>query len=792
MARSSPSLTSFNAGELSPTLDGRVDLAKYANGCKRIENFLALVQGPAQRRGGMAFVTEVKDSSKRVWGAKFEFSATQAFVLEFGDQYVRFLGMDYQAVTVSGVTAWSNATNYVPGDLASRLGVNYYCIAAHTNQQPPNATYWYPLTGNIYEIPSPYALADLTNADGTCALKFEQSGDVIYIVNQKRTYAPRKLIRFADTNWQFAVYQPNQGPLLQQNGTTITLQASAQTGSATITASANVFAATDVGRLVRLDSQNLTVKPWETNKAYALNDLVRFGGKTYKALNAATSGTSTPIHEKGSAFDGQTGVNWQYMDAGYGMARITAYTSPTQVTAGVIVDEANGLAQFPADVVSTTTKRWQLGAWSSTGEYPASIAFWNSRLWFAGRQRVWGTVPNDFENMAGDFFGEVALDNAVWEQLQAQDVNDIIWLVGGDKLVIGTGGGEFVGDKITDTDPVGPGNFEMIRQSKRRVRAVQPIQVGTSLLYVQRSGRKLMSFNYSIEIDRYAATDLAILAERITRGGIVDMAYQGEPYSILWCVLSGGKLLAFTYDRDQDVQGWQRHPIGGSGFVEAVVVTPTANGDREQVWASVRRTINGVTRRYWECMARSWEGEDEDGTPGDDQVDAFYVDSGITYNGAPTTIITGLSHLEGETVQVLADGAVQTDKVVSGGQIEIDRAASIVQVGLQFISRLVPMRLEGGSQTGTSQGKTKRIDHLAVRFLDTLGGKVGRYNGKMDTISNRNTQTPMGSASPIFSGDVVVDFPGDYDTDALLEVRQDQPLPMTVVCVMPQMKTYDP
>src|SRR5581483_764261 len=157
-------------------------------------------------------------------------------------------------------------------------------------------------------------------------------------------------------------------------------------------------------------------------------------------------------------------------------------------------------------------------------------------------------------------------------QLQASDVNEILWIEGADKLVIGTGGGEFVAGEITTTQPLGPGNFSIIRQSKRRVRGVQPLAVGTSLLYVQRAGRKLLSLNYSFENDGFTSTDLAVLAERMTRSGIVDMAFQGEPYSIIWCVLSNGKLVGFTYDLEQNVTGWHRHPIGGSGFVEAVNV----------------------------------------------------------------------------------------------------------------------------------------------------------------------------------------------------------------------------
>lgn len=790
--KASPIITSLNAGELSPTLEGRVDLAKYANGSKVLENFLPLVQGPAIRRGGTRFVQPVKDSTKRTWLIKFEFSATQAFILEFGDGYVRFFTLHGYLLT-GAVTAWSNATAYTVGDLAASGGVNYYCIKAHTNHAPPNATYWYALTADTYEIPSPYVLADLTNADGSCALKVVQEGDVIYIANMKRTYEPRKLTRLSNTRWVFSTYQPVSGPLLEQNTTTTTLQASAQTGSITIIASANLFAATDVGRLVRLDVQDFLVEPWETNKDYALNDLVRFDGKTYKDVqDIANSGTSPPIHEQGTAWDGKASVQWQYMDCGYGLARITAYTSPTQVTADVIVDVNKGLQQMPRDVVTTTTKRWQLGAWSATTEYPACVTFFRDRLFWAGKQRLWGSVANDFDDMSADSFGQTTADNAIWRRLQAEDVNDILWIIGLDQLIIGTGGGEFVGSEITTANPLGPDNFKIVRQSKRRCRSVQPVSVGSAVCFVQRAGRKLLALDYSLEIDKYRSQDLAVLAERITRTGIVDMGYQGEPYSIIWCVLSNGKLLGFTYDREQDVMGWHRQPIGGNGFVEAVNVIPTPDGGREEVWIVVRRTINGVTKRYVEYMERPWEGPDEDGTGGDAQADAFYVDAGLTYSGAAATHITGLDHLEGQTVQILADGAVQPSKVVTAGAIDLDRAASKVQIGLQATARLVTMRLEAGSQDGTSQGKIKRIHAAKVRFLDTLGGKVGPYNGNLDDISLRNPATPMNTPPPIASGDQDVDFSGDYETDCRVEIRQDQPLPMTVAALLPRLRTYDP
>lgn len=800
--KASPAIYSLNAGELSPTLAGRADLAKYQSSCKLLENFLPLVQGPITRRGGFRFVAATKHADKTAWLVRFEFSATQAWVLEFGDGYVRFFTNHGQALTGT-VTAWLTTTAYTVGQLRSNGGVNYYCTTAHTSgvfATDLSSGYWHALTGSIYEIPSPYPAASLTNADGTCALKFVQSGDVLYIAHQARTYAPRKLTRHGATDWRFTTYEPKAGPLLTQNITATTIYSSASTGSVTLEASTNIFAATDVGRLVRLDVQNLAVKPWETNKAYTANDLVRFDGKTYKALNTKTSGTSPPVHEKGSAFDGQDGVQWDYQDAGYGIARITAFTDANTVTATVLTDESVGLRQLPADVVGAgnATTRWQLGAWSGTTEYPASVTFFRNRLWWGGRLGVWGSVPNDFENLAGDFFGETTLDCAVWSSVQAEDVNDILWLVGVTKLVIGTPGGEFLAGEITTTDALGPGNFKIERHSKRRVRAVQPLAIGEVLAYVQRAGRRLLSMSYRVERDLFVSTDLAVLAERLTRAGIVDIAYQAEPYSIIWTVLKSGALAGFTYDQDQDVTGWHRHRLGGSGIAEAITTIPSTDGLGEELWVITRRTINGSAVRYVEYLERAWEGPDNDGSGGDDQEDAFYVDCGLTYDGAAATTISGLSHLEGEEVQVLADGAAHANRTVSGGEITLDVAASVVHVGLACPARLVTHDLEAGGSSGTSQGKPSRIYRAAVRFIDTLGGKIGMPNeislslpSTLDEILFRVPDDPMDAAPPIQSGIFDVTFPGDWGPEKRVEILADQPLPMTVAAIMPRLHVHD-
>lgn len=798
--KASPIISSLNSGELSPTLQGRVDLAKYASGCRLLQNFLPMPQGPIRRRGGTHFVAEIKASASRAWLVRFEYSATQAWMLEFGNQTVRFFTNRGQ-VNVSGVVAWATTTAYEVGDLRSNGGTNYYCKTDHTSgvfATDLASGYWYALTGTIYEIPSPYATADLTNDDGTCALHIVQAGDVLYIANQKRTYAPRTLTRYGSTDWVFDTYEPDQGPFLEMNSGTTTIYASGQSGSVTLYASAGTFASTDVGRLVRLQVENQLVKPWEPGKSYNTGDLIRSDGKTYEAQTTATSGSSTPVHESGSAYDGNTGVYWEYIDAGYGIARITAFTSSTEVTATVVSDALNGLRQFPLHVTTGyPTTKWQLGAWSATTEYPAAVTFWLDRLWWAGQQRIWGSVPNDFANMAGDFYGETGFDAAVWATLQAEDVNTIQWISGAQKLMIGTPGGEFAAGEITSTDPVGPGNFKIERQSKRRCRSVQPLAIGSELVFVQRAGRRLLSMQYEIQVDAFKSDDLAILAERMMRSGIVDLAYQAEPFSIIWCLLSGGNLVGLTFDPAQQVMGWHRHPIGGSGIVESVQTIPSPDGLGDDLWLIVRRTINGSTKRYVEYMGRPWEGKDNDGTAGDDQADAFYVDSGLTYDGSPATTISGLDHLEGEAVQVLADGAVHPTRTVASGQITLADAASVVHVGLSCPARLITNDLEAGGTAGTAQGKFGRVNRVGIRFIDTLGGKIGRpaddvtEASVLDEIDFRSAGDSMDEAVPIFSGIREVTFPGDWTRERLIEYYNDQPLPVTIAAIMPKLHTND-
>jgi len=892
MPKASPILAAFNAGELSPYLDGRVDLNKYTSGCKKLRNFIPTVQGPAMRRSGTRFVNEVKSSANRTWLVRFEFSETQAYILEFGNQYIRFY--TNHGVVLSG--------------------------------------------GSPYEISSPYTTAALSNANGTLRLRFVQSGDVVYIVHP--SYAPRKLSRFGPVNWTLTEIDFKGGPFLDIDpDETATVYASAATGTVTITASSPIFSSADVGTTFYIEAKDGGgIEPWESQKDFGINvnpfgERRRSDGKIYRCTtNAAPptgetyyTGSTRPTHTSGSYIDGSgtisgtsadgiVGVEWTYESLDFGIVKITGFTSATQVTAQVqttlpfnVVFSPAGSAQAIAsisnaygsvrvsmtghgytsgdtvnasvtasydytynddsvacggtggtlngttnettsgtytiyvidantfDVVgfpypstinidyqyqddpgsgcqlvdatatgtfnafvsgtvtklasgssSNTTNRWAFSRWSSIRGYPSQVAFFRERLVFATNQTIDMSVAADFENFSDkNTAGEVSADMAIAIDVSSDTVNTIEWLSPSDGLLIGTAGGEFVCGEVTTDEPLGPGNVKITQQSLFGSKSVIPVQIGDAVIFVQRSGKKVRELMYEFGSNGYKSTDLTVLAEHVTgANGITDIAYQQEPHSILWCVRADGVLVGFTYNKEQDVLGWHPHEIGGNGIVECIETIPNPNGTQDDLWMIVRRTINGQTKRYIEYLEADFP---RDG----DLKYAFFVDSGLSYDGAPVSSVSGLNHLEGQTVAVLVNGAAHPNRVVTGGSISLQVAGSVIHAGLPFNSVLQTMRLEAGAGDGTAQGKTKRITKAVLRFLSTLGAKAGPDENNLDMIQFRSPPNPMDQHPPLFTGDQMVEWSGGYDFDGYLTVVQDQPLPMTLVAIMPQVHTQD-
>ena len=454
--------------------------------------------------------------------------------------------------------------------------------------------------------------------------------------------------------------------------------------------------------------------------------------------------------------------------------------------------------------VTTAETEWRLGSWSGTTGYPSTGAFFEQRLYAAANtdqpQTFWASQTGDFENhspdsdpTAGTFDGTVQDDDALDFTISADNVNAIRWMSAGeDTLSIGTTGGEWVPSSTGAV--ITPSDITVRRQTTHGSAQIAPVRVDNIVLFAQRAKRKIREFGFTFESDGYRAFDMTRLAQHITLGGIVEMDHAEEPDSQVWVVRGDGQLPAMTFRRQEDVVGWARHIMGGSfgsgnSVVESVAVIPGSNAagqthdstNRDEVWVQVKRTINSGTVRYIEFFERDYED-------GQDAKDAVYSDSCITYSGGSTTSITGLTHLEGETVKVWADGAILADKTVSSGGITLDTAASKVQIGLGYTHKLKTLKIEGGNKSGTSVGKTKRINGVTFILLNSHTIEYGPTPSDLTKNDFREVSDAMDSSVPLFTGELFVEFDGNWESDPRIIIESDDPSPFTLLSLAPEVK----
>jgi len=671
MPRTTLALTSFVSGEFSPKMDGRTDFEKYSSGAKTLENFLVHPQGAATRRVGTQFIAEVKSSAAKTRLIPFEFSTTQTYILEFGNNYIRFFKDKGQIL--SG--------------------------------------------GSAYEISTPYLTAELFD------IKFAQSADVMYITHPN--HEVMKLSRTGHTSWTLAEVEFTDGPYLATNTTATTLTpASAGVASGVnITASAVTginggagFQTTDVGRIISFNS---------------------------------------------------------------GKAKITSRTSTTIVVCTITTAFASTAA----------TANFNLGAFSDTTGHPSCVSFFEQRLVFAGTtdepQTLFFSKAGDYENMTTG----TNADDAMVYTIASNQVNAIRYMKAVRTLVVGTTGGEFTVSADGTDASITPTNITIKRQSSFGSANVDAIPAGNAILFLQKAKRKIRELQYNFDSDGYQAPDLTILNETVTDTGINEMSYQQEPGSNIWCVRDDGVLACLTYQRSENVIAWSRHIFGGVfGSGNAVcesVASISGTLTEDEVWVIVKRTINGATKRFVECFS-DFDFDETSST------DFKFLDSHLSYSGSATTTLSGLAHLEGQTVSILADGAAHANKTVSSGAITLDRSATKACVGLSYDSILQTMRIEGGAAEGTSQGKTKRISKVVLRLFETVGVKVGPSLSNLETIPFRTTSSLLSNpVDTLLSGDKEIEFNDDYNSDGFIFIKQDQPLPCSILAIYPTLVTSD-
>jgi len=796
MARVSSIVTNFQAGELSPRLEGRIDLQKYSAGAQTLQNMLVFPQGGITRRPGTYYAGTSKDGGK-VRLIDFEFSDTQAYVLEFGATYIRFFKdgeiLTEATKTITGITkanpavVTSNGHGFSNGDrvfIKSVVGMvelnnREFTVAGQTTNtfqlsgvdSSAFTTYGSAGTaGKIVEVTTTYSVTEIFE------INHVQSADVVFLAH--KNHEPAKLTRTTETSFTLADVAFIDGPYLDENITTTTITSNANTGTVTLTASADLFVSGHVGALFQFRERvEIGHEAWAASTAYAQNDLVHFGGNLYKKTDSGSdsSGTQPPVHLEGTETYGV--IDWQYQHSGTGFVKITAVTNATTATA--VVQEHNFLV-LPAVATSGTTQ-WSEGSFSTKNGFPRAVAFYEERLYFAGTtaqpQTIFGSVTADFENHTPGTEDDAAINVTI----ASDQVNVIKHMVPGRFLQIMTTSAEFTLSGGTGTTAVTPTNVNVLRETTFGSGDVRPLRAGASTIMIQKGGEKVKEVTFSLDTDGLVGRDLTVLGEHLARGGLTDMVWQQEPELVLWFVRGDGTLIGLSYDPANNTIGWHQHPLGGSGVVESITAIPS--GTEDQVYLSVKRTINSSTVRHIVFMKSIYFNQDVG--------DGFYVDSGITYDGSATTSITGLDHLEGEAVQILADGSTHADKTVSSGSITLDRSASKVHVGYSYDSLVETLRLEAGADDGIAQGKIKRIHGITARFLDTVGAELGPDTSNLDRLPFRDSSMAMDTAVPLFNGDKEIFFPSGYENDAQVVIRQNQPLPMTIVAIMRRSNTFD-
>jgi hypothetical protein len=816
MPHTAQTQTNFTAGELSPRVFGRTDLARYKNGVGTLENWLPMRQGAVTRRPGFRYVTEVKDSSQATRLIPFEFNTEQTYMLEFGQK-------TSAALTVAAVDQTLDTITFTGNHIFKMQGTHTFVVSGSTDidgtytvtesvllsgptqtkvyveEAVPGATadgtavvtmgyvrvyrdegQLESVAGTPTEFDSPYDAGDLFN------IKYVQSNDVLFLDHPD--YEPHELTRTSgadnlDATWSISKTNPTDGPYLDENTTATTLTFSTGVvGSDTLTASAALFAKTDIGRSVRIRDE-----------------------------------------------DAVDSIGW---------AEITDFTSTTVVTVDVKTTCTAG---------AETT--WSLGAWSQTTGFPAVVSFFEERLWHAANANepntLWSTRLGSFRSYrptARDAGGTVRYDDGITAQLNSTQLNAIRWMLpDAQGLLLLTDGGVWslakVADQlgpslVDDTSTVPTFGFAARRQNNDTVSAlVSPRAAGKIILQLEKGDRRLLQELFTFQDERFVGTDLTVLAEHINVGGVVESALQVRPELRLWLARTDGQLISLTLDIEQQVAAWARHLLGGAvlgeeqASVESIATIREANED--QLWAVVRRTINGQTKRYVEFMEQPFDVN----TP---QELAFHVDSGLSYGVAgnaevktitgasqtdPVVItsaahglsnndtvrirsvkgmteindksypignvqtdtftllgedgtahslyasggtaikeletVTGLTHLVGETVNIMVDGARFPPQVVDeSGEVALgtDNGASIIHVGLPISSLLITMPLTATTGTDDSRSGITQIAQVLLHLYRSSGGKVGTATDEYNEISYREAADAMGEAVPLFTG----------------------------------------
>lgn len=594
--------------------------------------------------------------------------------------------------------------------------------------------------GSPYEITSPFA----GTKDRLTRIKYSQKGDVIYFAHG--AYRPYKLIRNGLTDWD----------------------------------NVDLF----------VPAFTSIPAPLNPQRAFGALNAEYIGSELYKITPASVSGDWKENVNDGQGFIASdiTEARQLYLQSVDGEFRYYRIVTVTNDEECEVIEVGTRNYTDPLKNLSGGTtlgddrdlgEIFQESAFGTVSGWPSVITIFQDRLFYGATQAypqaVWGSQIGQYEDFR---VGSNATD-AMFLNIDFEHNNPIQWITNGSALYVGTQG-EVTGFAGAD-GVLTPTSFNRLRGAYNGGNSVQPVKVDVGTYFSGKNGARLFSFGYSQEAGGLRTTEQSLLSEHLFKSGILGMDTTQSESSILWSVTHDGGLISITLNTDQQIFAAQSNTFGGAdALCDSIAVVPSEDGDRK--YQVVKRTIDGSTKRYIEISELNFNADDG-------KESAWFVDSGLQYNGALTSIITGLDHLEGESVTVYADGGAQNNQTVSGGQITIDTAAEKVTVGLGYgdstVLELLP--LDGINQNGTSLTQTKSINGFMVYVQDTAAFEYSTDGIVWHNPINMQNTVVFDEGQPLVTGwvDMFADssFQGFNfdDKNARMMFRPVGALPLTIL-----------
>ena len=802
----------FSGGEISPEMFGRIADTKFQQGAATMRNFIAKPQGPAQNRPGFAFVREVKDSTKAVRLLSFTFNTTQTMVLEFGDQYFRFHTQG-QTLFYSDGAAWNGGTNYVVGSIAKQGGVNYYSKTAHSNSQPPNATNWYamPTSPNVYEIPHPYLEAELFD------VHYVQSADVITLVHPN--HAPRELRRLGATQWELKVIDFGS-PLAAPTGVSVSAYIPSSSSTNNDTYEDHIYVVTAI-------KANLIDESNKSSTATVSNNIFVTGAKNTISWNAVTGATRYRVYKDQGGIFGYIGETTGTSIVDNNISPDFSRTPPNHENDFVGTGNYPGaVSYFEQRRVFAGTNNAPQNIWMTKSGTESNMSFGlpirdDDRIEFRVAAREANTIRHivpltqlllltgsaewRVTSVNSDAITPTSISVKPQSYVGANNSQPVIV---NNSLVYGAARGGhvrelgynwqangFITGDLSLRAPHLFDNFTIIDMALSKA----PIPI---VWAVSTSG-KLLGLTYVPE------QQIGAWHQHDTDGTFESVACVSEGNDdVTYCVIKrtingaskryiermGTRLFATqrdnffvdagaTYD-GTNTNGSQTVTIsGGTNYTKGESVTITANYNLFNAPPSVDDVgdaivlVDGTT--YYRCNITATTSATVATVKLDKDLPASLRNTGITTYEVARNVISGISWLEGKTVNVLADGAVHPQRTVSDGSITLDRAASVVHLGIPIEADLqtLPMALQ---VEAFGQGRVKNLNHVWLRVLESSGIFAGPSADKLVEAKQRTTE-PYGTPPNLKTEDIKIMLTPAWQDNGQLFVRQTDPLPLTVV-----------